>query len=160
MKLLVVVGGGREHALAWKLAQSDRVDEVIVAPGNAGTAAEPGVRNASVGVEDIDALIELARSESIELTVVGPEAPLAAGIVDRFEQAGLKCFGPRAAAARLESSKAYAKDFMSRHNIPTAAFGVVEDVDQGMSLVPEIGLPVVRQADGPAAGKGEIIVAH
>src|SRR5699024_10352736 len=110
MKLLVVGGGGREHALAWKLAQSDRVDEVIVAPGNAGTASEPGIRNAPVGVEDIDALIELAQSEAIALTVVGPEAPLAAGIVDRFEAAGLKCFGPHAAAAQLESSKAFAKE--------------------------------------------------
>ena len=158
MKLLIVGGGGREHALAWKLAQSGKVSEVIVAPGNAGTATEAGVRNANVGAEDIDGLLELARSESIALTVVGPEAPLAAGIVDRFETAGLKCFGPRADAARLESSKAFAKDFMFRHNIPTAAFGVVEDVDEGMEMIGGIGLPVVLKADGLAAGKGVVIV--
>jgi len=158
MKVLVVGGGGREHALAWKLAQSDKVTEVIVAPGNAGTARESGLRNADVGAEDIDGLIELARAESVGLTVVGPEAPLAAGIVDRFEAAGLRCFGPRADAARLESSKAFAKDFMSRHDIPTAAFGVVDDVDEGMELIHGIGLPVVLKADGLAAGKGVVIV--
>ncbi|HLS06014.1 MAG TPA: phosphoribosylamine--glycine ligase, partial [Wenzhouxiangella sp.] len=113
MKILVVGSGGREHALSWKLAQSKRVSDVVVAPGNAGTAAEPGVRNASVAADDIDGLVALAHRESIDLTVVGPEAPLAAGIVDRFEQAGLKCFGPNAGAARLESSKAFAKDFMA-----------------------------------------------
>ncbi|WP_376694441.1 phosphoribosylamine--glycine ligase [Wenzhouxiangella sp. EGI_FJ10409] len=158
MKLLVVGGGGREHALAWKLAQSDKVEAVIVAPGNAGTAREPGMRNADVGAEDIDGLIELARSESVGLTVIGPEAPLAAGIVDRFEAAGLKCFGPSADAARLESSKAFAKDFMSRHGIPTAAFGVVDDVNEGMEMIHGIGLPVVLKADGLAAGKGVVIV--
>jgi len=158
MKLLVVGGGGREHALAWKLAQSDKVSEIIVAPGNAGTASEPGMRNADIGAEDIDGLIELARSESVALTVVGPEAPLAAGIVDRFAQAGLKCFGPGADAARLESSKAFAKDFMSRHDIPTAAFGVVDNVEDGMEMVHGIGLPLVLKADGLAAGKGVVIV--
>ncbi len=158
MKVLVVGGGGREHALAWKLAQSDKVSEVIVAPGNAGTAREPGMRNAAVGAEDIDGLIELARSESVGLTVVGPEAPLAAGIVDRFDAAGLKCFGPSADAARLESSKAFAKDFMFRHDIPTAAFGVVDDVEEGMEMIHGIGLPVVLKADGLAAGKGVVIV--
>ena len=157
MKVLVVGGGGREHALAWKLAQSDKVSEVIVAPGNAGTASEPGMRNADVGAEDIDGLIELARSESAGLTVVGPEAPLAAGIVDRFTDAGLKCFGPSASAARLESSKAFAKAFMARHDIPTAAFGVVEDVDEGMEMIRGIGLPIVLKADGLAAGKGVVI---
>jgi phosphoribosylamine--glycine ligase len=158
MKVLVVGGGGREHALAWKLAQSKHVDEVIVAPGNAGTASDPGMRNAGVGAEDLDGLIELAKSESVGLTVVGPEAPLAAGIVDRFEEAGLKCFGPRGDAARLESSKAFAKDFMFRHDIPTAAFGVVDDVDEGMEMIEGIGLPVVLKADGLAAGKGVVIV--
>ncbi|MDZ7791467.1 MAG: phosphoribosylamine--glycine ligase [Xanthomonadales bacterium] len=157
MKLLVVGGGGREHALAWKLAQSEKVSEVIVAPGNAGTASEPGMRNADVGAEDIDGLIELARSESAGLTVVGPEAPLAAGIVDRFTGAGLNCFGPSASAARLESSKAFAKAFMARHDIPTAAFGVVEDVDEGMEMIHGIGLPIVLKADGLAAGKGVVI---
>ncbi|RFF26588.1 MULTISPECIES: phosphoribosylamine--glycine ligase [unclassified Wenzhouxiangella] len=158
MKLLVVGGGGREHALAWKLAQSEKVREVIVAPGNAGTASEPGMRNADVGAEDIDGLIELAKSESVGLTVVGPEAPLAAGIVDRFQAAGLACFGPSADAARLESSKAFAKDFMSRHDIPTGAFGVVDDVEEGMEMIHGIGLPVVLKADGLAAGKGVVIV--
>jgi len=158
MKVLVVGGGGREHALAWKLAQSDKVSEVVVAPGNAGTACEAGTRNADVGAEDIDGLIELARAESVGLTVVGPEAPLAAGIVDRFVEADLKCFGPCADAARLESSKAFAKDFMSRHDIPTAAFGVVDDVDEGMEMIHGIGLPVVLKADGLAAGKGVVIV--
>src|SRR5699024_4707477 len=122
MKILIVGGGGREHALAWKLAQSDRVSEVIVAPGNAGTAVEKGVRNADVGADNTDGLLELARSESIALTVVGPEAPLAAGIVDRFEAAGLKCFGPRADAARLAASKAFAKDCILRYDHPTASF--------------------------------------
>jgi phosphoribosylamine--glycine ligase len=157
MKVLVVGGGGREHALAWKLAQSERVETVIVAPGNAGTASEPGMRNATVDAEDIAGLIELARQEDVGLTVVGPEAPLAAGIVDRFTEAGLKCFGPDADAARLESSKAFAKDFMSRHRIPTAAFGVVDDVDDGMEMIGGIGLPVVLKADGLAAGKGVVI---
>jgi phosphoribosylamine---glycine ligase len=157
MKLLIVGGGGREHALAWKLAQSEKVSEVIVAPGNAGTAREPGMRNAEVSAEDIDGLIALARAESVGLTVVGPEVPLAAGIVDRFEAAGLKCFGPSADAARLESSKAFAKEFMSRHAIPTAAFGVVDNVEEGMEMIHGIGLPVVLKADGLAAGKGVVI---
>ncbi len=157
MKVLVVGGGGREHALAWKLAQSERVSEVIVAPGNAGTAIEPGMRNVDISAEDIDGLVDLARSESIALTVVGPEAPLAAGLVDRFKAEGLACFGPEAAAARLESSKAFAKEFMSRHKIPTAAFGVVDSVEAGMELIGGIGLPVVLKADGLAAGKGVVI---
>lgn len=157
MKVLVVGGGGREHALAWKLAQSDRVEQIIVAPGNAGTASEPGVGNADVAADDIDGLLELARSESVGLTVVGPEAPLAAGIVDRFGDAGLDCFGPGADAARLESSKAFAKDFMSRHKIPTAGFAVAESVDEGMQFIRGIGLPVVLKADGLAAGKGVVI---
>ncbi|MFW5926595.1 MAG: phosphoribosylamine--glycine ligase [Wenzhouxiangella sp.] len=157
MKVLVVGGGGREHALAWKLAGSDRVDEVIVAPGNAGTASEPGVRNADVAADDIEGLLGLARDESIGLTVVGPEAPLAAGIVDRFAEAGLDCFGPGADAARLESSKAFAKEFMARHEIPTAGFAVVDDVDDGMRFLRGIGLPVVLKADGLAAGKGVVI---
>lgn len=157
MKVLVVGGGGREHALAWKLAQSERVSEVIVAPGNAGTATEPGIRNVDIAADDIDALLALAHSESVALTVVGPEAPLAAGIVDRFKADGLQCFGPHAAAARLESSKAFAKEFMSRHQIPTAAFGVVDSVEDGMDLISGVGLPVVLKADGLAAGKGVVI---
>src|SRR6187402_1685206 len=122
MKLLLIGSGGREHALAWRLKQSARVDEVIVAPGNAGTAREPGIRNVDVATTDIDALIALAQRENVALTVVGPEAPLVAGVVDRFRAAGLACFGPTRIAAQLEGSKAFAKDFLHRHNIPTASY--------------------------------------
>ncbi|MDN5862861.1 MAG: phosphoribosylamine--glycine ligase, partial [Salinisphaera sp.] len=121
-RVLVIGGGGREHALAWKLARSPRVETVLVAPGNAGTAGEPGVSNAAVAADDIDGLVALAQARSIDVTVVGPEAPLALGVVDRFRAAGLACFGPSAAAAQLEASKAFAKDFLARHNIPTAAY--------------------------------------
>ena len=158
MKVLVVGGGGREHALAWKAGQSELVDEVLVAPGNAGTATEPGLRNVDIGADDIDALLTLARQEQVALTIVGPEAPLAAGIVDRFAEAGLKCFGPNAAAARLESSKAFAKDFMARHGIPTAAYAVVTEVEAGIEQVQAMQFPVVLKADGLAAGKGVVIV--
>jgi phosphoribosylamine---glycine ligase len=157
MKILVVGGGGREHALAWKAAQSKGVKEVLVAPGNAGTASEEKVRNVDVGAENIDDLLALAKKESIDLTIVGPEAPLAAGIVDRFTEADLDCFGPSASAARLESSKAFAKDFMARHKIPTAGYKVVQDVDDGLEFTRSLGLPVVLKADGLAAGKGVII---
>ncbi|TVQ32993.1 MAG: phosphoribosylamine--glycine ligase [Wenzhouxiangella sp.] len=158
MKVLVVGGGGREHALAWKVAQSANVDEVLVAPGNAGTAREAGVRNVAVGAEDVEGLLALATEEGVSLTIVGPEAPLAAGIVDRFGAAGLKCFGPDAAAARLESSKAFAKDFMARHDIPTAAYAVVDEVEAGLRQVAAMQFPVVLKADGLAAGKGVVIV--
>jgi len=121
MKVLVIGNGGREHALAWKCARSNKVSEVIVAPGNAGTALEPGVRNVDVASDDIDGLIRLAKREAIALTIVGPEAPLVAGIVDAFDAEGLACFGPRAAAAQLEGSKAFTKAFLQRHAIPTAA---------------------------------------
>ncbi len=157
MKILIIGSGGREHALAWKCAQSALVDEVLVAPGNAGTATEKGVRNVDVGAEDLDGLLELARRESVALTIVGPEAPLAAGVVDRFEQAGLKCFGPSADAARLESSKAFAKEFMARHGIPTAGYAVVEEVEEGVRFIQSLTLPVVLKADGLAAGKGVVI---
>ncbi len=157
MKILIIGSGGREHALAWKCAQSALVDEVLVAPGNAGTATEKGVRNVDVGAEDLDGLLELARRESVSLTIVGPEAPLAAGVVDRFEQAGLKCFGPSADAARLESSKAFAKEFMARHGIPTAGYAVVEEVEEGVRFIQSLTLPVVLKADGLAAGKGVVI---
>ena len=120
MKVLIVGGGGREHALAWKCAAAARVSEVLVAPGNAGTAAEPRVRNVGVAAEDTAALVQLARAERVDLTIVGPEAPLVAGIVDAFVAAGLSCFGPRREAARLEGSKAFAKEFLRRHGIPTA----------------------------------------
>ena len=120
MKVLVIGNGGREHALAWKIKQSPRVSEVIVAPGNAGTATEFGVRNAAVASNDLDGLLQLAKSENIDLTVVGPEVPLVAGIVDRFRGEGLRCFGPRKVEAQLEGSKAFANEFLVRHNIPTA----------------------------------------
>jgi len=157
MNVLVIGSGGREHALAWKLAQSERVGKVLVAPGNAGTAGEPGVENVEVAADDLDGLVELAQSRQAGLTVVGPEAPLAAGVVDRFEAAGLKCFGPRADAARLEASKAFAKQFLSRHAIPTAEWTVVETVEEGMKFAAGHLLPLVLKADGLAAGKGVVI---
>ncbi len=158
MKILVIGAGGREHALAWKAAQSKQVSEVLVAPGNAGTATETGCRNVAVSSDDIEGLLKLARDEAVELTIVGPEAPLAAGVVDRFKAAGLACFGPSAAAAQLESSKAFAKDFMARHAIPTARYGVVESLDAGLELARSIGFPLVLKADGLAAGKGVVII--
>jgi len=157
MKILVIGSGGREHALAWKLKQSRRADEVIVAPGNAGTAREPGLRNADVAATDIDGLIALARSEKIDLTIVGPEAPLVAGVVDRFRAAGLACFGPTRIAAQLEGSKAFAKDFLRRHNIPTAAYEVFTDLDAAIAYVRRQGAPIVIKADGLAAGKGVVV---
>lgn len=157
MKILIVGSGGREHALAWKCAQSAQVKEVLVAPGNAGTAMEPSTRNVDVSAEDIDGLLQLAQDEAIDLTIVGPEAPLVAGIVDRFDKAGLKCFGPSAAAAQLEGSKAFAKDFMQRHGIPTAHYGVFSDIEEAKTFASEQGAPVVIKADGLAAGKGVIV---
>jgi len=157
MKLMVVGGGGREHALAWKLAQSPDVDEVLVAPGNAGTAREPGVRNAPVAADDIPGLLRLARDESIAFTVVGPEAPLVAGVTDAFGEAGLKCFGPGASASRLEGSKAFAKDFMQRHGIPTAGYECFESVRPAIDYVRARSTPVVVKADGLAAGKGVVV---
>ena len=127
MKILVIGSGGREHALAWRLAQSKRVTEIIVAPGNAGTALEPKCRNAAVAVHDIDGLLELAKAEAVAFTLVGPEVPLVLGVVDLFQQHGLKIFGPSKAAAQLEGSKAFAKDFLARHNIPTAHYAVFEN---------------------------------
>ncbi|KRA33552.1 phosphoribosylamine--glycine ligase [Rhodanobacter sp. Root627] len=157
MKVLVIGGGGREHALAWKLKQSPRVSEVIVAPGNAGTAHEPGVRNADVAVTDIDGLLKLARDEGIALTVVGPEVPLVAGVVDRFRDAGLRIYGPRAIAAQLEGSKAFAKDFLQRHNIPTAYYAVFTELEPALAYVRQHGAPIVIKADGLAAGKGVVV---
>ena len=155
--ILVVGGGGREHALAWKLAQSERVAQVLVAPGNAGTAREPAIENVAVGAEDIDALIALARERSVDLTVVGPEAPLVAGIADRFEAEGLRLFGPSAAAARLEGSKAFTKAFLARHSIPTARHAVFTDPIEAAAHVREHGAPIVVKADGLAAGKGVVV---
>nr|WP_298152022.1 phosphoribosylamine--glycine ligase [uncultured Pseudoxanthomonas sp.] len=157
MKVLVIGSGGREHALAWKLAQSPRVDEVIVAPGNAGTATEAKCRNVAIKVTDIEGLLALAQEEGVGLTVVGPEVPLVAGVVDRFRVAGQRIFGPTAAAAQLEGSKAFAKDFLARHGIPTAFYAVHTDVDAALAYIREKGAPIVVKADGLAAGKGVIV---
>ncbi len=162
MKVLVIGGGGREHALAWKLRQSAQVDEVIVAPGNAGTAHEPGVRNVDIAMHDLDGLLALAKREQIGLTVVGPEVPLVAGVVDKFRAAGLRIFGPRAIAAQLEGSKAFAKDFLQRHNIPTAHYAVFSELHPALIYVREQahqsgGAPIVIKADGLAAGKGVVV---
>jgi phosphoribosylamine--glycine ligase len=157
MKVLIVGSGGREHALAWKCAQSPIADEVLVAPGNAGTALETGTRNVDVGAEDIDGLLALAKSENVGLTIVGPEAPLVAGIVDRFIEAGLPCFGPSAAAAQLEGSKAFTKDFLARHDIPTAAYQNFSELEPALEYIRKQGSPIVIKADGLAAGKGVIV---
>jgi phosphoribosylamine---glycine ligase len=157
MKILVIGSGGREHALAWKLKQSVRVGEVIVAPGNAGTAREPGVRNVDIAVGDVEGLLDLALREKIDLTVVGPEVPLVAGVVDRFESAGLRIFGPRRGAAQLEGSKAYAKDFLARHGIPTAHYAVFTELQPALNHVRAQGAPIVIKADGLAAGKGVVV---
>ncbi|MGN6519254.1 MAG: phosphoribosylamine--glycine ligase [Dokdonella sp.] len=157
MKILVIGSGGREHALAWKLLQSPRVSEIVVAPGNAGTAREARMRNADVAVTDVDGLLALARREGISLAVVGPEAALAAGISDRFHAAGLRCFGASRIAAQLESSKAFAKDFLARHNIPTAHYAVFTDLGPALAYVRRRGAPIVIKADGLAAGKGVVV---
>ena len=156
-KVLVIGSGGREHALAWKLARSPRVSEVIVAPGNAGTASEAKCRNAAVKVTDLDGLLQLARDEQVAVTVVGPEVPLVAGVVDRFRAAGLRIFGPTAAAAQLEGSKAFAKDFLARHGIPTAFYAVHTEVEAALAYLRDKGAPIVVKADGLAAGKGVIV---
>jgi len=157
MKVLVIGGGGREHALAWKAAQSAGVECVYVAPGNAGTGLEPRVENVDIGAEDLDALLEFASANGIDLTIVGPEAPLVAGIVDRFEAAGLTIFGPSARAAQLEGSKTFTKDFLARHNIPSAAYQSFTDVDAACAYAAGQATPLVIKADGLAAGKGVII---
>jgi phosphoribosylamine--glycine ligase len=157
MKVLVIGGGGREHALAWKLAQSARVQEVLVAPGNAGTALEPRCRNVDVAADDVAGLVALARREAVALTVVGPEAPLVLGVVDAFAAAGLRCFGPRRAAAQLEGSKAFTKEFLARHRIPTAAYAKFTRADFDPAWVRAQRPPIVVKADGLAAGKGVVI---
>jgi len=157
MKLLVVGSGGREHAIAWRLAQSPRVQKVYVAPGNGGTAREAGLEN--VPISPIDGLAEFAIAEKIYLTVVGPEAPLAEGIVDLFREKGLRIFGPTRACARLESSKQYAKEFMARHGIPSAGFAAFEDPRAAHGYVETRGAPIVVKADGLAAGKGVVVAA-
>jgi phosphoribosylamine--glycine ligase len=157
VQILIVGGGGREHALAWKCAQSPRVSQVFVAPGNAGTALEPKVCNVDIGADDIDALLAFAQREAIALTIVGPEGPLVAGITDRFAAAGRACFGPSRAAARLEGSKAFTKDFLQRHGIPTAGYAAFDAHTFDPAYVRAQRLPVVVKADGLAAGKGVVI---
>ena len=157
MKILLIGSGGREHALAWKLAQSSRVSEVLVAPGNAGTATEGKCRNVDISATNIEALLELAKKEEVAFTVVGPEAPLVIGVVDLFREHGLKIFGPTQAAAQLEGSKAYAKDFLARHKIPTAYYAVYEDVELALDHLHDVGAPIVIKADGLAAGKGVVV---
>jgi phosphoribosylamine--glycine ligase len=160
MKVLIIGGGGREHAMAWKAAQSPRVEAVFVAPGNAGTALEPRVHNVDVGVEDVPALVAFARDNDIGLTIVGPEAPLVAGVVDSFQRAGLRCFGPSQAAAELEGSKAFTKNFLARHNIPTADYQTFTDLDAARDYIRERGAPIVVKADGLAAGKGVTVAQN
>jgi phosphoribosylamine--glycine ligase len=157
MNILIIGSGGREHALAWKAAQSPLAETVYVAPGNAGTALEPGIENVAIAADDIPALLTFALSNDIGLTIVGPEVPLVAGIVDDFSAAGLRCFGPTRGASRLEGSKAFAKDFLARHNIPTAAYAAFTDVDKARAYIREQGAPIVIKADGLAAGKGVIL---
>jgi phosphoribosylamine--glycine ligase len=159
MKVLVIGGGGREHALAWKAAQSPLVTQVFVAPGNAGTHQEPDIFNIAIDAENTEALLEFAQNESIELTIVGPEVPLVKGIVDQFQTAGLRIFGPSAAAAQLEGSKTFTKDFLQRHRIPTAEYQSFTQIEHAIEYVKSKGVPIVIKADGLAAGKG-VILAH
>jgi phosphoribosylamine--glycine ligase len=158
MKILIVGSGGREHALAWKCAQSPKVSEVLVAPGNGGTAGEPRVRNVNVDAEDIAGLVALAKAEKVGLTIIGPEGPLVIGVVDAFAAAGLRCFGPRKAAAQLEGSKAFTKEFLKRHGIPTAAYATFTRDNFDESWVRAQRMPIVVKASGLAAGKGVVIV--
>ncbi len=159
MNILIIGSGGREHALAWKVAQSPNTTKIFVAPGNAGTAREPNTENVAIKAEDIAALVDFAREHRIALTIVGPETPLALGVVDAFNAAGLRCFGPTRAAAQLESSKAFAKDFLARHHIPTAAYGVFTTIAAALAYIRKLGAPLVVKADGLAAGKG-VVIAH
>ncbi|WP_125716719.1 phosphoribosylamine--glycine ligase [Pseudoalteromonas rubra] len=157
MNILVIGSGGREHALAFKAAQNPSVKTVFVAPGNAGTALEPKLQNVAIGVEDIDALLAFAKENKVELTIVGPEAPLVIGVVDRFREAGLAIFGPTQGAAQLEGSKSFTKDFLARHQIPTAAYQTFEEIEPALAYVKAQGAPIVVKADGLAAGKGVIV---
>ncbi len=157
MKVLVIGGGGREHALAWKAAQSAAVETVFVAPGNAGTAREPKLENVNIGVEDIEALVSFVKENAVDLTIVGPEAPLVIGVVNAFQAAGLRCFGPTEGAAQLEGSKAFTKDFLARHNIPSGAYQNFTEIEPAIAYVREQGAPIVVKADGLAAGKGVIV---
>lgn len=157
MKVLIIGNGGREHALAWKTAQSADVNTIFVAPGNPGTALEPKVENVAIGVEDIEALVAFAKENTIDLTIVGPEAPLVIGVVDAFRAAGLAIFGPTQAAAQLEGSKAFTKDFLARHDIPTAEYQNFTEIEPALAYLQEKGAPIVVKADGLAAGKGVIV---
>jgi len=157
MKVLIVGGGGREHAFTWKVAQSPRVTEIFVAPGNAGTAGEPKATNVNIAAEDVDGLLSFAKNNSVDLTLVGPEAPLVAGIVDVFRAAKLRIFGPSQGAAQLEGSKAFTKDFLARHKIPTAAYANFTEVKPAVAYIEQQGAPIVVKADGLAAGKGVIV---
>jgi phosphoribosylamine--glycine ligase len=159
MKVLVIGGGGREHALAWKAAQSEGVERVLVAPGNAGTARESGVENVAISAEDINGLVALALERAVDLTIVGPEAPLVSGVVDRFQEQGLAIFGPDSGAAQLEGSKAFTKEFLDRHHIPTAEYQSFTDAAAARSYIGSRQAPLVVKADGLAAGKG-VIIAH
>lgn len=156
MKVLIIGSGGREHALAWKVAQADSVEAVYVAPGNAGTALENKIQNIAIGVEDIDGLLTFAK-DNVDLTIVGPEAPLVMGIVDAFNDANLRCFGPTAGAAQLEGSKAFTKDFLAKYDIPTGSYQVFTDADVACEYIEAQGAPIVIKADGLAAGKGVIV---
>ncbi|AET28121.1 TPA: phosphoribosylamine--glycine ligase [Vibrio cholerae] len=157
MQVLIIGSGGREHALAWKVAQNPQVDTIYVAPGNAGTALEHKVQNVNIGITDIPALVAFAQDKAIELTIVGPEAPLVIGVVDAFRAAGLPIFGPTQGAAQLEGSKVFTKDFLARHNIPTAAYANFTEIEPALAYVREKGAPIVVKADGLAAGKGVIV---
>lgn len=157
MKILIVGSGGREHALAWKVKQSPKVEKVFVAPGNAGTGLETGVENIAIAATDILGLLAFAKQAQVDLTIVGPEVPLTMGIVDSFTQAGLKCFGPTAQAAQLEGSKSYCKDFMVRHGIPTAKYQSFTDQNLAVAYIKSLGTPIVVKADGLAAGKGVVV---
>ncbi len=157
MNVLVVGSGGREHALAWKIAQDSAVNTVFVAPGNAGTATDAKLQNVAIDVMEFEKLADFAKSNDVSLTVIGPEAPLVDGIVDYFEEQGLACFGPSKGAAQLEGSKAFTKDFLARHSIPTAAYQNFTDLDQALAYLQEVGAPIVVKADGLAAGKGVIV---
>src|SRR5688572_30532772 len=158
MRILIVGSGGREHALAWKVAQSSKISEVLVAPGNGGTAIEPRVRNVDVAAEDVAGLVALAKREHVGLTIIGPEAPLVVGVVDAFQAAGLRCFGPQQAAARLEGSKAFTKEFLKRHGIPTAGYATFTRATFDAAWVRKQRTPIVVKASGLAAGKGVVIV--
>ncbi|HBQ45074.1 MAG TPA: phosphoribosylamine--glycine ligase [Thiomicrospira sp.] len=157
MNVLIIGSGGREHALAWKTAQSDKVKKVFVAPGNTGTALESNLENVDIQVDDIAGLVKFAQKNDIGLTIVGPEIPLVLGVVDAFEEAGLKCFGPNKAAAQLEGSKAFSKNFLAKHNIPTASYAVFTEIAPATEYINKMGAPIVVKADGLAAGKGVIL---